>query len=737
MKMKRRTKVLSVVVLAIVFIVAAVLVYQQHTQTLMVKRVEKQITEFENQVKNDGFQTLEIYSKMIRDSKIDLKNKNKDELKTISENIEKMSESEAKTKKQYDELLLNVEKYNDLVKKSNLQIKQLNNYYDSSKNVLDSLEINKFEEENQTILEKIKLVDTLTKDKKEVDDNIEQWTDKANFYAYYDSSLKEKLDKKTASYSKFLKKCDTVKTANTINKIKQMVKKWDDKYKKRSTVQQEANKAFADYLEKEYEEEPEEDDDSWKSRKYLFYMIDIDNDSVDELIYADEYDPENNYDDIGTVKIYDFRDGKVTILKTFDTYGPSMNDENYVFFNFKESKVIHIVKNGLRDTESYSEIKLSNKKVEAENRILEYRVMNIGSEESYGVYKLDGSEISEEKYKEEKKKIIHDLNENYIPLFPKQMSLYEVYDVDTKTPIVSLMKQKYKNGLELGNYNEIRYALSEQINTVDEYDFGEATQNDAKILDAAYRSYDKRQNIYNTDISNDGIDEKIDIAELYSETNDQRSVGITINDKKYYKLSYNIKGEELCDECIQLSSGKKIILLYEWNSSDWASDYKIIIFNNNRPYLLNTHALENIGETKAGCDTMKDMLVLTYQAYTNEAGMFGYARFLMFKGKNISLSKDGYWYEVEEKSGTVKKTEWTRTTKKEFYIYKDKKCKIKLCKIKKNVKMNFVKCVLDKKGFVSVIRVKTGDTVGWLKVSNKPIDSEHKKELFENCEYFG
>lgn len=170
--------------------------------------------------------------------------------------------------------------------------------------------------------------------------------------------------------------------------------------------------------------------------------------------------------------------------------------------------MIHIVKNGLRDTESYSEIKLSNKKVEAENRILEYRVMNIGSEESYGVYKLDGSEISEEKYKEEKKKIIHDLNENYIPLFPKQMSLYEVYDVDTKTPIVSLMKQKYKNGLELGNYNEIRYALSEQINTVDEYDFGEATQNDAKILDAAYRSYDKRQNIYNTDISNDGIDEK-------------------------------------------------------------------------------------------------------------------------------------------------------------------------------------------------------------------------------------
>ena len=729
MKMKRRTKVLSVVVLAIVFIVAAVLVYQQHTQILMVKRVEKQITEFENQVKNDGFQTLEIYSKMIRDSKIDLKNKNKDELKTISENIEKMSESEAKTKKQYDELLLNVEKYNDLVKKSNLQIKQLNNYYDSSKNVLDSLEINKFEEENQTILEKIKLVDTLTKDKKEVDDNIEQWTDKANFYAYYDSSLKEKLDKKTASYSKFLKKCDTVKTANTINKIKQMVKKWDDKYKKRSTVQQEANKAFADYLEKEYEEqygeEPEEYDDTPLESRYLFYMMDIDNDSVDELIYTDEYAPESyrDNDGIGTVKMYDFRDGKVFQLEEFQSNGGFW----HYFFDIKKSRMMNI---GYMDHgRDYSEYIISNGKVrEVGKRLVWLSAWANDVDE----YQLDDMKISKKRYNLEEKKRLSDLKKNFIPLF------YDWQDDEDGSVCISsictLMKQKYKNGLEHGNYNEIRYALSEQISTVDEYDFGEATQNDAKILDAAYSSYDKRQNIYNTDISNDGTDEKIDIAELYSETNDQRSVGITINDKKYYKLSFNIEctgGDGIVNEFIRLSSGKKIILLYEYLPSDGASDYQIIVFSNNIPYLLNTHVLDNnnIGESVSGCDTMNDMIVLSNYAYTSEIGTFCYARFLKFKGKNISLSKYGYGYAIEPGSNAAKKIERKCTTKKEFCIYKDEKCKIKLCKIKKAVKMNFMKYALDKKGFVSSIKVKTDDTIGWLKISNDM--GSRKKALFE------
>ena len=193
--MKKKSKILMVII-SITLVFAGMFLYHSYTKQLMAAKIEKQITKFENQVKKDGFDKVVLYKNFISDAKKKIKKNDKNELKKISRKIEKMTESEKEIKNQYDDLVINMDKYNKIIKDNNLKIEKLTGYYNDTKKIVNNILIDKFEEANKKMLEEIKLADSLVKCNNDVNTNMEQWVDKTYYYSFYDSSLKKQLDKK-------------------------------------------------------------------------------------------------------------------------------------------------------------------------------------------------------------------------------------------------------------------------------------------------------------------------------------------------------------------------------------------------------------------------------------------------------------------------------------------------------------------------------------------------------------
>lgn len=731
--MKKKSKILMVII-SITLVFAGMFLYHSYTKQLMAAKIEKQITKFENQVKKDGFDKVVLYKNFISDAKKKIKKNDKNELKKISRKIEKMTESEKEIKNQYDDLVINMDKYNKIIKDNNLKIEKLTGYYNDTKKIVNNILIDKFEEANKKMLEEIKLADSLVKCNNDVNTNMEQWVDKTYYYSFYDSSLKKQLDKKIVSYNEYLEMCDAEKATDAINEIKKMVEKWDEKYSQNITAQQEANDAFADYLENEFEEQQNEEDEyddseynnndpfeSYDEEKYLYVMRDIDKDGLAELIYADaSLDSDSESLHVYHVKIYDYVNDEVESVQDF------YNDKYDYYFNTKESKFLcisyidhgkGIFKFSLRDGEYIDE---------PGNLNFESDWITCEGDQYY----LDEIKISKEKYDQEDTKIMKDIEKNYISLFPENTT-------NKKENIFSSALKKYKKGIELGNYNEIRYSFYKPVNTIPKFDFGKGTNKEAKIINGNYKSEDfKSPEIFNVDIDDDGNDEEIEITKLYykylKKYDFNTYLGIKI-DNDYYKMCCpDLCGSSFDDNPInsfvQLSSGKKFILISSSGGSDLPECDYLIVFKNKRPYLL-------------PCKTLEKNMILSIDYVVNNAvkapyiedllenGTTFFYRLLKFEGDKITLSNEGYFDYDNEKL--------FKAVKKEFNIYKDSKCKNKISKISKNMRVQFVSCILDSNSNITAIKIKTDDNrTGWIKV-HTGCNGNTKDFLFEECGYAG